>query len=172
MNQDIGKNLPDCQAWKTARILEEIMGSPENVDRHTRHKSANGGPQTPERDDDDHHVACPAEVDLRKDAEVLQQDRELREAKRSIVEPDRCPEPDCDDLVFGARELPDVLAHAELSLLVGRDAEGDREDSGDEDQGIVGAWLFRNEETCAETRQDCQTCDDGEDDRHHVECRL
>lgn len=127
------------------------MRGPENVNWDAGYKSADSSPQAPERDDHDHHIARSAEVDLGEDAQVLQQDRELREAKRCIVEPDRCPEPHCDDLVFGSREFPYVLAHAELGLFVGRDAENDRKDSGYEDQGIVGAGLLCNEETCAKT---------------------
>ena len=128
------------------------MRSPENVDRNAGHQSADSSPQTPHSDDSDHDIACPAEVDLRKDAQILQQDRKLCEPKRSIVEPDRRPEPDSDDLVLGTREFPYVLTHAELSLFVGCDAEGDGKDSGYEDQGIVGAGLLRDEDSCAEAR--------------------
>jgi hypothetical protein len=58
--------------------------------------------------------------------------------------------------------------HAKLGLLVGGDAENDREYPSDEDEGIVGSGLFRDENASAETRENGQAGDNGEDDGHHV----
>lgn len=137
--------------------------------RNTHHKRAERRPQAPQCDDADHGMTRFAEVGLRKDAQVLQQDGKLRETERRVVDPDRRPEPHGDDLVFGTRELPDVLAHAELGLLVGRDAEHDGQHTGYEDQGIIRAGLLCDERASTEACNDRQACHDGEDDRHNVE---
>ena len=59
--------------------------------------------------------------------------------------------------------------HPILCLLVGGDAERDRENSRREDEGIVGSGLFGDEDSREETCYDGQTSNDGEDHGHDVE---
>lgn len=160
---------PNLQSRQAPRIVKEVLRGPEEVYRNTHHKRAERRPQAPECDDSNHSIARFAEVDLREDAQVLQQDGQLGEPERSVVNPDRRPKPHSDNLILGARKLPYVLAHTELGLLVGRDAECDREDSGREDEGIVGAGLLCDECASAEPCDDSQTRDDREDYSDDVE---
>ena len=70
---------PNLQSRQAPRIVKEVLRSPEDVYRNTHDKRAERRPQTPESNDADHTIARSAKVDLREDAQILQQDGQLGE---------------------------------------------------------------------------------------------
>lgn len=85
-------DLPDSHARQALRNVE-VKCVPEQRHRDTHEDRTECGPESPEDRDADHPKACSAEIDLREDAEVLQQYGKLAEAQSSVVTPLGCPEP-------------------------------------------------------------------------------
>jgi len=165
-------NSPNLQARKTTRVIEEVLSCPECVNRNAHDQCAEDRPESPQDNHHDHTIAKPSEVDLREDPEILQHDGKLCQPQCGIVCPNRCPEPSRNESLVLGRKLPGMLAHAIFGLLVGGDAEDDREDSRDENQSIVETGLLSDECASAYTRYDSQAGEDGEDDRDDVEGEL
>jgi hypothetical protein len=92
--------LPDGPLAQTFAVFDRFV--PEVLDRSAEEDCAEDRPAGPCEDESHQTVVENAKEAVRKDAQVLQQDRKLAQKQREIVDDDRGPEgfQGCDSLVW------------------------------------------------------------------------
>jgi hypothetical protein len=153
------------------RVVEEVVGSPEQLDWEAHNRRAQDSPESPDNRNSDHDVTHLAEILLGEDSQILHQNGELGEPKRCVIRPKSAPEEDghLHDVDGG---VPDVQAHALHRLVVGRDAVHQREDRGDTNETVVKTSLFRDESSCTNAGNDDQAHEKSEDHADCIDCAL
>jgi hypothetical protein len=168
---EVQKYLPCLKSRQAMRVMEEVVGSPEQLDREAHNRRAQDSPESPDNGNSDHDVTHPAKVLLGEDAQILHQNGELGEPKRCVIRPKSAPEED-GHLHYVDGGVPDVQAHALHRLVVGRDAVHQREDRGHTNETVVKTSLFRDESSCADASNDNQAHKKSEDYTDCVDCAL